>query len=116
MPRIQFVDSRLRYEQRLFGCEPCVLLAFDLQLRHTTAATRDIGTDSQITAPAAVPTAPVKDHRFTLALAVADSMICVALLAVMAFRHLVSRQLREIDAMADTVDLDDLPTDCPAAS
>jgi hypothetical protein len=77
-------------------------------LRETTDVTRTVGAGSELLNPAVVPARPAQDNRLTTALALAASAIFVALVAVMSFRHLVSRQLREIDAMADPTDLSDL--------
>jgi hypothetical protein len=77
-------------------------------LRETTEVTRTVGAGSELVNPATVPARPMQDNRLTTALALAASAIFIALVAVMSFRHLVSRQLRAIDAMADPTDLSDL--------
>jgi uncharacterized protein involved in exopolysaccharide biosynthesis len=77
-------------------------------LRDATEATHLIGAGATLESPAPVPASPAQDHRFTTALASAAAAVFLSLVAVMSFRHMVFRQLREIDAMADPNDLSDL--------
>ncbi|HVS71385.1 MAG TPA: hypothetical protein VHQ47_09040 [Phycisphaerae bacterium] len=83
-------------------------------LRDTTDATRTVGQGSTLAAQATAPVKPVQDSRLKLSLATAASVIFLALLAVMVLRHMVSRQLRQIDAIAEGETVDDSPE--PAAA
>ncbi|HVX85669.1 MAG TPA: hypothetical protein VH253_12885 [Phycisphaerae bacterium] len=76
-------------------------------LRDATDATRSVGEGSTLAAQAFAPAKPIEDPRLKLSLAAAASVIFLALLAVMGLRHTVSRQLRQIDAIAEGEVLDD---------
>lgn len=77
-------------------------------LREASESTHLVGAGATLDSPAPIPTTAAQDHRFTTSLAISASAVFLSLIAVMSFRHLVSRQLREIDAMADPTDLSEL--------
>lgn len=66
---------------------------------------------AKLIAKAAKPDQPFEDNRVVTSLSTVAVVLFVSLLLVILFRHFVSRQLREIDQMADEQDLADLKGD-----
>ncbi len=62
---------------------------------------------------AVAPSLPIRDNRLKTFLSISAAAMCVSLLAVMAMRLYIRRQLREIDRMADDEDLENLNDDMP---
>jgi len=68
---------------------------------------------ASVLAKATVPQTPARDQRMMLALSCSGALMGVALIAVLLVRKLISRQLKEIDQMADAKDLEELHDDMP---
>lgn len=66
---------------------------------------------ARIIAKAVPPAMPISDNRMTLALTLAACLLAVSLMAVLSMRHIVHRQLKDIDHMADSDDLENMAGD-----
>ena len=84
-------------------------------MRDAKSEGRTNGMGAQVLAKAPVPTYPFEDNRLTTFAIVASVVLLVSILAVIVFRHIVARQLREIDDMADGADLSE-DAEQPAAN
>jgi chromosome segregation ATPase len=69
--------------------------------RESTDETRNYGLGAQVVAKAAPPAYPVEDNRLMTSLIIVAVTLLVSVIFVMIFRHIVARQLREIDDMTD---------------
>jgi hypothetical protein len=94
-------------------CNALAKAYVDPTLRALDESTHSIGAGAHIAATATPPMHPLEDNRLNLALAATAATLLVSLLAVMIFRHVISRQLKEIDQMADAKELDEIGGDLP---
>jgi len=76
-------------------------------------SSKDIGAGAQLAQKATVPAIPVEDNRLMICLSIVAGALLLSLVFVLIFRHFVARQLKEIDQMADTQDLEDIKTEMP---
>jgi len=74
--------------------------------------TKALGLGSQVLAKATVPLYPVEDNRMMVSMSIVAVALFVSLILVMIFRHFITRQLKEIDQMAEE-ELADMKTDLP---
>ena len=94
-------------------CNALAIALTNPAFRETTDQTRSIGAGGTILARATPPQYPAQDNRLMLGLAVVAVVLFVSLIFVILFRWHVSRQLKEIDQMADEQDLADMESDLP---
>jgi uncharacterized protein involved in exopolysaccharide biosynthesis len=81
--------------------------------RETSNETKTAGLGAQIVAKATVPLTPIEDNRMMISLIVVAGVLLVSVGFVIIFRRFITRQLREIDQMADAEDLADIQSELP---
>ncbi len=85
-------------------------------LRESSDGNKNTGQGAQLTQKATPPVYPIEDNRMMIWACVVAGALLLSVIFVLIFRHFISRQLKEIDQMADMKDLEDIKSEMPEAA